>query len=66
MGFSREEYWSDLPDPGREPASLMSPALTKGSSSLGPPGKPHFSLKWKELNANMSILVLLLTIVKMC
>ena len=35
MGFSREEYWSglpcpspgDLPDPGFEPASLMSPAL---------------------------------------
>ena len=34
MGFSREEYWSglpclppgDLPDPGIEPASLMSPA----------------------------------------
>ena len=36
MGFSRQEYWSglpcplpgDLPDPGIEPASLMSPALT--------------------------------------
>ena len=35
MGFSRQEYWSgspcplpgDLPDPGMEPASLMSPAL---------------------------------------
>ena len=34
MGFSRQEYWSvaisspgDLPDPGIEPASLMSPAL---------------------------------------
>ena len=34
-GFSRQEYWSgmpcpppgDLPDPGIEPASLMSPAL---------------------------------------
>ena len=34
-GFSRQEYWSgfpflppgDLPDPGTEPASLMSPAL---------------------------------------
>ena len=41
-------------------------ALAKGSSSLVPPGKPNFSLKWKELNANISILVLLLTIVKMC
>ena len=35
LGFSRQEYWSglpcpppgDLPDPGIEPASLMSPAL---------------------------------------
>ena len=35
MGFSRQEYWSglpfpslgDLPDPGIEPASFMSPAL---------------------------------------
>ena len=38
MGFSRQEYWSglpcllpgDLPDPGTEPASLMSPALAGG------------------------------------
>ena len=38
MGFSRQEYWSgmpypppgDLPDPGIEPALLMSPALTVG------------------------------------
>ena len=36
MGFSRQEYWSgllrpppgDLPNPGFEPGSLMSPALT--------------------------------------
>ena len=35
MGFSRQEYWSqlpctppgDLPDPGIEPTSLMSPVL---------------------------------------
>ena len=35
MGFSRQEYWSglpcpppgDLPDPGIEPASLISPTL---------------------------------------
>ena len=39
MGFFRQEYWSglpcpppgDLPDPGIEPASLMSPALAGGS-----------------------------------
>ena len=38
MGFSRQEYWSrlpfpspgNLPDPGIEPASLMSPALAGG------------------------------------
>ena len=38
LGFSRQEYWSglrfpapgDLPDPGIEPASLMSPALAAG------------------------------------
>ena len=38
MGFSRQDYWSgllrpppgDLPDPGIEPASLMSLALAGG------------------------------------
>ena len=38
MGFSRQEYWSrlsfpppgDLPDPGMEPMSIMSPALVGG------------------------------------
>ena len=38
MEFSRQEYWSglafptpgDLPDPGIEPASLVSPALASG------------------------------------
>ena len=38
MGFSRQEYWSglpcpspgDLPDPGTEPVSLLSPALASG------------------------------------
>ena len=42
MGFSRQEYWSgwlfppppgDLPDPGIEPLSLMSPALVGGVSN---------------------------------
>ena len=48
MGVSRQEYWSglpcppagDLPDPGAESTSLMSPALAVSSSSLVPPGKP--------------------------
>ena len=38
MGLSRQEYWhglpfpppEDLPDPGLEPMSLMSPALAGG------------------------------------
>ena len=40
MGFSRHEYWSgfprpppgDLPDPGTEPTSLPSPALTTSTT----------------------------------
>ena len=48
IGFSRQEYWSglpfpsteDLPDPGIEHRSLMSPALQEGSSPLIPQGKP--------------------------
>ena len=39
MGFPRQEYWSgllypppgDLPNPGIQPASLMSPALAGGT-----------------------------------
>ena len=49
MGFSRQEYWSelpfpppgDLPDPGIEPAS---PALAGGLFTTEPPGKPHPSV----------------------
>ena len=45
MGFSRQEYWSglpcpppgDLPDPGIEPASLMSPALADGFFTTSAP-----------------------------
>ena len=44
MGFSRQEYWSglpfpspgDLPDPGTEPMSLTSPALTGGFLTTSP------------------------------
>ena len=43
LGFSRQEYWNglpcpspvDLPDPGIEPASLRSPALTDGFFTTG-------------------------------
>ena len=46
MEFFRQEYWSgfpcpplgDLPDPGIEPKSLMSPALAGGLLPLAPLG----------------------------
>ena len=49
MGFSRQKYWSglpffslgDLPHPGVEPASLISPALWVGSLPPAWPGKPE-------------------------
>ena len=48
IGFSRQEYWSglplpppeDLPNPGIEPTSLASPALTGRFLTPVPPGKP--------------------------
>ena len=47
MGFFRQEYWSglpfpspDLPDPGIEPASPVSPALAGELFTTEPPGKP--------------------------
>ena len=48
MEFSRQEYWNgllfttagDLPDPGIEPASFVSPALAGGFFTTLPPGKP--------------------------
>ena len=52
MGFSRQAYWSgwpwpppgDLPHPGIEPESLVSPALADGFffKPLAPPGKPVY------------------------
>ena len=51
MGFSRQEYWSglsfptpgNLPDPGIEPASLVSPALAGEFFTTAPSGKPTSS-----------------------
>ena len=48
MGFSRHEYWSelpfpppaDLPDPVMEPVSPAAPELQEDSLPLEPPGKP--------------------------
>ena len=49
MGFSGQEYWNGLPfpspghlpNPGIEPASLMSPALAGGFFTTTAPGKPQ-------------------------
>ena len=48
MGFFRQEYWNglpfpppgDLPNPGMEPMSPVSPALHAYSLPSEPPGKP--------------------------
>ena len=47
MGFSRQEHWDglpcppprDLPNPGTELASVVSPVLAGGFFVLAPPGK---------------------------
>ena len=52
MGVSRSEYWGelprsptgDLPRPGFEPMSSVSPALAHGFSPLAPPGKPRIQV----------------------
>ena len=48
MEFSKKDYWNvlpvptpgDLPNPGIESASLVSPALAGGFFITVPPGKP--------------------------
>ena len=53
MRFSRQEYWSgslcphpgDLPDPGSEPASCMSPALAGGFLTTSPTWEATFLSK---------------------
>ena len=52
MGFSRQEYWSglpfpspgDLPDPGIEPMTPVSPAVQADSLLLGHWGSQYFIL----------------------
>ena len=52
MGFSRQEYWSELPcpspgdllDPGIQLLSLMSPALAGRFSTAEPPENPKMGL----------------------
>ena len=49
VGFFRQDYWSglpcpppgDLPNPGTEPMSPVSPALQEDSLPTEPPGKPQ-------------------------
>ena len=53
MGFSRQEYQGgllfpppeDLPDPGIEPTSFVSPALAAEFFTTEPPGKPIDSIR---------------------
>ena len=53
MGFSRQEYWrglpfrapEDLPDPGIQPASLVTPALAGGFLTTTPPGRSRRRLE---------------------
>ena len=58
MGFSRQEYWSelpcpppgDLPDLGLEPVTPASPALQAGSLPTEPPGKPRSCKSPPQMN----------------
>ena len=59
-GFFRQEYWSrlpcpppgDIPDPGTEPTSLMSPALAGGFfTAIAPLGKLYHTGKCLHLQA---------------
>ena len=64
MGFSRQEYWSgllcpppDLPNPGIEPTSLMSPALAGGFFTTGAiwEAQGGYSLMTKKIPAGKVI-----------
>ena len=67
LEFSRQKYWSelpcpppvDLPDPGIESVSLMSPALAEGSLPLTLHGKPNLHI---YIYLHMCFHVLLLNI----
>ena len=59
MGFPRQEYWSglpyplpgDLPDPGIELPSLLSPALVEGFFTTEPPGNPKTKISLVKFSA---------------
>ena len=64
MEFSRQEYCNglpfpppwDLPDPGIEPTSLVSPDLAGGFFATEPPGKPKKDPLEKEMSTHSSLL----------
>ena len=57
-GFSRQEYWNglpcpspgDLPDPGIEPTTLMSPALAGGFFATSATWETQRNTYWKIKN----------------
>ena len=59
IGFSWKEYWNwfpcsppaNLPDPGIEPTSPVSPALQADYSITEPPGKPSASVLSKNIQS---------------
>ena len=60
MGFPRQEYWSrllfpppgDLPDPGIEPASLISPALAGRFFPTVPPDQQQHKINMHHVYIN--------------
>ena len=59
MEFYRQGYWSglpfptpgDIPNPGVEPMSLVSPALAGEFFIAEPPGKPHVDRSLAKCNS---------------
>ena len=59
MGFSRQEYWSelpfpspgDLPNPGIEPLLPESPALQRDSFTTEPLGKPNIPIRLAKIGS---------------
>ena len=74
MGFSRQEYWSGLPcpppgdpDPGIDPASLMSPALAGGFFTTTTTWEAQFLCGWTASSELPSqILRLFLFLILLC
>ena len=66
MEFPRQEYWTelpftnsgDLPNPGIEPASLMSPALAGGFFTTGASGKARSEFHYSK-NSQCSLFSLI-------